>query len=212
MGDSGTSPSSAWAGTLALALVVLGIEGCGMSDSEGARGPERVVREMLEAAEAGDPERVLSFLTPHFAVHSWDGTPLMDRAGYREALAWDLAAGGTKEVERLDVVGDTVNVQVLERNRFTDLLDLGPFRLELRYVVRGGLVASQRMRERPEEGRPTGVERFTRAIAPILSWAADEAPGLLSTATEGGAIVYDGESARALLELIRRYRREAGAA
>ncbi|MGD2068231.1 MAG: hypothetical protein PVI57_06055 [Gemmatimonadota bacterium] len=182
-----------------------------MSDGHAERNPEGIVREMLEAAEAGDSGRVLSFLAPDFAVRSWDGTPLVDRAGYGEALAWDLAAGGSKEIERLDVVGDTVSLLVLERNRFTDLLDLGPFRLELRYVVRGGLVAGQRMRERPGGGRATGVERFTRAIAPVLSWAADEAPGLLATATEDGAIVYDGESARALLELVRRYRREQGA-
>lgn len=179
-----------------------------MSDQDQTRGPEEIVREMLDASEAGDFERVLSFLAPDFAVRSWEGAALLDRAGYRNALAWDLAAGGSKEVESLDVVGDTVTVRVLERNRFTDLMGLGPFRLELRYVVRGELVAGQRMRERPEEGRSTGVERFNQAMAPVFTWAADEAPALLARATDDGAIVYDGPAARALLELVLRYRHE----
>ena len=50
---------------------------------------------------------------------------------------FDLVAEAEQHgVEHFEVTGDTVTVRLLERNRFTVLLELDPFDMDVRYVVR----------------------------------------------------------------------------
>lgn len=168
---------------------------------------EDVVRSFLVAVDGGDAPRAMSLLAPGFAMRSWDGDVLVGRERYPDVLGWDAVAEGEREVERFDVSDAAVTIRLVERNRFTELLGLAPFRMETRYAVRNGKIVDQRLRELTEPDTPSYTQRFTAAMEPILAWAEDRAPGLLAAATgSGGAIRYDAESARALLELIRRYR------
>jgi hypothetical protein len=173
---------------------------------------ENVVRSFLAAVDGGDVPRAMSLLASGFAMRSWDGDVLVGREGYGDVLGWDAVAEGEREVEQFDVSDEAVTVRLVERNRFTELLGLGPFRMKTRYVVQDGKIVDQRLRELSEEGAPSYTQRFTAAMEPILAWAEDHAPGLLAAASGSSvAIRYDAESARALLDLIRRYHeREQG--
>lgn len=149
----------------------------------------------------------MGMLAPDFSMRSWAGAVLVSREDYPDVLGWDLAAGGEREVERFEVDGDAVTLRIVERNRFTEILDLGPFRIETRYVVRDGAIAEQRFRELAPEGSPSYTVRFTEALQPVLAWAETGAPALLAEATDRGAVRHDAPSARALLELVQRWRK-----
>lgn len=192
-----------------IAAALVSASCAGAADPEGATMSPRVetevvVRALLEAVDAGDVSGVKSLLAPGFRMRSWEGESLATRSEYLTMLGWDLAAGGVRTIEALEVHGDTVSLEMRERNDFTRLLGLDPFQLEVRYVVAERLIAEQRLREVPEEG-PSDTGRFDQAVTPILEWGREEAPGLLDAIVVDGSIRYDERSGRALLELIRLY-------
>lgn len=190
---------------LSPALVVSARRGAAVGPGTG--DPATVVRAFLAALDEGDAEGAMAMLAPDFSMRSWAGAVLVSREGYPDVLGWDLAAGGEREVERFEVDGDTVTLRIVERSRFTELLDLRPFRIETRYLVRDGAIAEQRFRELAPEGSAPYTVRFVEALRPVLAWAEKGAPALLAEATDGGAVRYDAPSARALLELVERHRK-----
>lgn len=182
--------------------VALMLMGCG-GPEPAPGGAENTVRAFLAAEGV---EEKMSHLAPDFRLRLWEGEALATRDRYRHMVAWDAVASGEMTLEHTETRGDTVTVRIEERNAFTELLELPPFRVESRFVVADGEILEQRMRDLVGPEHPSFTERFEEALTPVLEWAADAAPELLAAAVDQGRIHYDGDSARALLALIRQYR------
>lgn len=170
--------------------------------------PKAVVRAFLEELGRGDVEVALALLDDGFVFRDAAGTFSVGREAMPAMLAWDAAARGRVQVEELRSSGDTVRARIVERNRFTELLELAPWVVEAVFVVRNGRIVEEVAREVTGESRPFS-ERFETALEPVRRWAFEERPGAAQAVfAEGRVARYDGPTARRLLELIAAHRRE----
>lgn len=190
-----------WRALVPIAGWWLVMGGCG-SVASAPDGTEATVRAFLAAEGV---EAKMSYLAPEFRLRLWPGEELATRDEYCAMVGWDAVASGEVTVMHAETNGDTVTMRLEERNAFTELLGLPPFRLESRFEVVDGMIVEQRMRELGDPNDPSVTKQFEDALEPVLEWARATAPELLEEAVEGDVIRYDGDSARALLTLIRRY-------
>lgn len=169
--------------------------------------PAAVVERFFTALEAGDVDRSMALLDDEFVFRDRDSTFVVPKQAIPRMLAWDVAAGGEPVLSGLQVTGDTVRCEVTETNTFTELLGLEPYVLELTFVVREGRIREEVVRERVAEGS-SYTRRFEEAVAPALAWAERNDPAALDRVLrdDGSGIRYDGDSAKALLEVIRAWR------
>lgn len=186
-------------------MSVLAIAGCAATPSDA----EDTAGEFLKALGSRDVTRVESLLAPDFRFRQWNGEVMANRAEYLVMLGWDFEAGGVRTVERLQARGDTVTAMLREANRFTDLLDLRPFRVEVRFVVSDGVIAEQRIREMTPADSPSYSARFADAIGPIVEWGAREDSNSWAARAMRGGMSYNEDSARRLWQLIERYQERA---
>lgn len=202
-------PFRPWSGPLLLLGYVAGWA-CGAApDAE--RSPEAIVRMFLQALERQDVEGALALLDDDFVFRDAAGSFAATKEELPAMLAWDAAAEGRPEIVGLSVSGDTVRTRIVERNRFTELLDLEPWNVQATFVVREGRIVEEVARELTGDG-PGFEERFHRALEPVRRWAAAERPAEAREVFEDGRVArYDGATARRLMALIVAYRRDVGA-
>lgn len=183
--------------------------GCGtVSDSPDA--PREVVRAFLRHLDGHEVDAALALFDDDFVFRSGDGSFTAGRDAIPPMLAWDAAAGSDVDVRELTVSGDTVRVHLVERNRFTELLELEPWVVDATFVVRDGRIVEEVAREVVVDG-PSFTERFERALAPVRGWASEARPAEAdSVFTDGRMARYDGPTARRLLELIEAYLDRSG--
>lgn len=185
------------------------LSGCGPGpEPRGDGSPEGVVRSFLRELDHHDVEGALAFLDEDFTFRSADGSFAADRESMPAMLSWDAEAEGRVEIEELRASADTVRTRIIERNRFSQLLDLEPWVVDAEFVVRGGRIQQETVREVTGEG-PSFTERFHAALEPVRRWALEERPGEAEAVFEDGRIArYDGPTARRLIRLIESYRRD----
>ena len=211
MFDPGSWPPGSPSGPGGLLFLAASIAapGCGGAPQP-ADTPREVVRGFLRDLDRHDVEGALARLHDAFSFRSGDGSFTVGKESMPAMLAWDVAARGEIEVRELTGRGDTVRARLVERNRFTDLLELEPWTVEATFVVRDGRIVEEVAREVVAEG-PSFTERFERALEPVRRWAVEARPAAARAVFDGGRVArYDGPTARGLLELIEGYRREAG--
>lgn len=182
---------------------------CGPA-AEAVPEPTALVEHFFAALEAGDSARFMALLDDEFVFRDPDSTFVASKEAVPGMLEWDMAAGADPVVSDLRASGDTVYCTVRETNAFTELLGLEPYVLDLTFVVRDGRILEEIVRERVADG-PSYTERFNEAIAPVLTWAEQNDPEALSRVRGEQGMRYDGESARALIGLIRAWREDTGA-
>ncbi|MFW6201163.1 MAG: nuclear transport factor 2 family protein [Gemmatimonadota bacterium] len=178
---------------------------CAQTSDESPAGPTALVERFFTALEAGDSARFMALLDDDFVFRDPDSTFVVRKAAIPSMLEWDMAAGAHPVVSELRASGDTVHCTVRETNAFTDLLGLDPYVLDLTFVVREGRIREEVVSERVADGR-SYTERFNEAVAPALAWAERNDPEALGRIRDETGMRYDGESARALLDVIHAWR------
>lgn len=168
--------------------------------------PAALIERFFTTLEAGDTTGLMELLDDDFIFRDPDSTFVVPKQAIPGMLAWDIAAGAEPVVGDLHVSGDTVRCEVRETNAFTELLGLDPYVLDLTFIVRDGRIREEVVRERVTDG-PSYTQRFNAAIAPVLAWAERNDPDALSRIRGESGMRYDAESARALLDVIRAWRR-----
>lgn len=172
--------------------------------------PAEVVRAFLHSLDEHDVEGALALLDASFVFRSSDGGFEAGKEAMPSMLAWDAAAGSDVEIRELTSSGDTVRVLLVERNRFTELLELEPWVVEATFVVRDGRISEEVAREVAVDG-PSFEDRFRRALEPVRRWAVEARPAeARAVFADGGVARYDGPTARRLLALIEAHHRAIG--
>ncbi|MFW6078384.1 MAG: nuclear transport factor 2 family protein [Gemmatimonadota bacterium] len=190
-------------------LMLMMTTSCAQSSDESPAGPTALVEHFFTALEAGDTARFMALLDDGFVFRDPDSTFVASKEMIPGMLAWDLAAGAHPVVSDLRASGDTVRCTVRETNAFTELLGLEPYVLDLTFVVRDGRIREEVVRERVTDG-PSYTQRFNEAVAPVLAWAERNDPEALGRIRGDSGMRYDGESARALVRVIRAWREATG--
>lgn len=192
-------------------LLVGCVSATGCGGNAASTSPEATVRAFLGALEGPDVEAALALLDEDFVFRNAAGSFEVDRDGIAPILTWDATARSEPRIEELRVSGDTVRTRLVERNRFSELLDLEPWVVDAEFVVRDGRILRETVRELTGEG-PSFTERFRAALEPVHRWAVEERPGVAEAVFEDGRIArYDGPTARRLMRLIVSYRRDTEA-
>lgn len=170
--------------------------------------PEEVVRAFFDALSRSDLEAAMALVGEDFVLRQASGTYTADREALTKILEWDVAAQGRGEIENLETEGEVVQVRLREWNRFIELLDLDPFRVELTFVVRDGLIRQEVIREMTGRG-PSFTDQFHQALEPVIEWAARNRPDDVASVFDDGRVSrYDAPTARRLIELLEAYRGE----
>lgn len=205
MSDPEAARRSSLLRTVVLVLSAMSAPACDPAP-DAPVGPESVVRAFLERIDRHEVEGALDLLEDGFVFRSGDGSFAARRGALPDMLAWDAAAESDVEVRELAESGDTVRVRLVERNRFTELLDLEPWVVDAEFVVRDGRIVEEVAREvAVGDGAPL-AERFDRALEPVRRWALEARPAEAGAVFEDGSVArYDGPTARRLLELIEAY-------
>lgn len=165
-----------------------------------------LVERFFALLEAGDADGLMTLLDDDFVFRDPDSTFVLPRARMPAMLGWDIVARGRPVVSELRASGDTVRCKVRETNAFTELLGLDAYGLEVTFVVRDGRILEEVAHELVADG-PSYTARFNEAVAPVLAWAERNDPDTLKRVLDdGGGVRFDGEAARALLELIHAWR------
>lgn len=194
---------------LLLLVVPMTTAGCGAAPDVSDR-PAEVVRAFLGSLDEHDVEGALALLDDDFVFRSGDGGFEAGKEAMPSMLGWDAAAGSEVEIRELSSSGDTVQVRLVERNQFTELLELEPWVVEATFVVREGLIVEEAAREVALD-RPPLTLRFERALEPVRRWAVEARPAEAAAVFEDGGVArYDGPTARRLLALIEDHLRETG--
>jgi limonene-1,2-epoxide hydrolase len=194
---------------LLLLVVPMTAPGCG-ADPNAADPPAEVVRAFLQSLDQHDVERALARLDDAFVFRSSDGAFEAGKQAMPSMLAGDAAAGSKGEIRELTSSGATVQVLLVERNRFTELLELEPWVVEATFVVRDGRIVEEAAREIADD-LPPFEERFRRALEPVRRWAVEARPDEAKAVFgDGGVARYDGPTARRLLALIEAHHRTSG--
>lgn len=180
-----------------LLLVLLSVSGCA------GRGPERVVREFLAAMNDHDVERALALMNEDYVFRDEAGTFAVPRNDVRPMLEWDAATRARAEGTIVGVSGDTVRVRFRETNDFLDLLGVGPWTHEAKLVVRDGT-----LRATVVDAPGDLFARVDRALEPVIDWARRTRPGRLDGLMTEAGLVYDGDTARRWVDLLREARGE----
>lgn len=182
--------------------------GCASAPDAG-ESPRAVVRAFLHSLDEHDAEGAMALLDEDFVFRSGEGGYEIRRNQMSDVLAWDAAADGTVEIEEMRAEGDTVRARLVERNQFTELLELEPWTVQATFVVRDGRIVEELAEEVVGEAASFNA-RFARALEPVIRWAEETRPEAASRVfTDGRVARFDGPTARRLLQLIRTYRREA---
>ncbi len=183
--------------SMILLLVLLSVSGCG------ERGPERVVREFLAAMNDHDVERALAIMHRDYVFRDEAGTFAIPRDRVRPMLEWDAATRARAEGTIVGVSGDTVRVRFRETNDFLDLLGVGPWTHEAKLVARDGTLRATVV-DAPGEL----MGQVDRALEPVIDWARRTRPERLDGLSTGAGLVYDGDTARRWVGLLREAREE----
>lgn len=194
---------------LLLLVAPMTAPGCG-AVPDAPDPPAEVVRGFLGSLDGHDVEGALAHLDESFVFRSADGGFEAGKDAMPSMLAWDAAASSDVEIRELTSSGDTVRVRLVERNRFTELLELAPWVVEATFGVREGRIVEEVAREVAVDG-PTFEERFRQALEPVRRWAVEARPAEAAAVfADEGVARYDGPTARRLLALIEGHRRATG--
>lgn len=159
------------------------------ASSDSAR---EVMLSYLAALEALDQERMNRLLADEVITRSPDGRERpMDRERLRKMRDFERSFGTSWTHRILEVSGEWVKVELLEKNDFYDLLGVGDRTSVREYRIRGGRIDRMEvLRERHEEDSDFAAvyERFKR-------WLSATPAGSDPRLMRDGRVLFDGESA-----------------
>ncbi len=157
------------------------------------------VKGYVEALNGHDTEQALSFLAQELRFVAPDMDTTLDKPAVRKMLEWDAATDSTLSYEDLQWDGNVVTGEFIERNDFYELLGITErhYRLTFRFE-------DQRIRE--IRLNPTGSSpKTSEALEPFLAWAAPRHPAVLDEIYPDGHFVFDGQTAKKWLTLLRKW-------
>jgi hypothetical protein len=162
-----------------------------------------VVKHYLSAKTLDD---ALSALAPDY--HLWFGKREgagMDRASVAKMLEWDFALAPRHRIDRIDVSGDTVTVQVHEDNDFSLLIGFPGWDATSTYIIDAQHhIASQLYV--PREGQPEWRPYLDKPLA----WITEHHPDALPRIFPNGKLAQTRASALEWVSLLGQWRKATG--
>lgn len=181
---------------LVTALPLLCLVGCRPAPS----AEEQTMR-YLERVDQNDVDGALALVAEDFQLRFGGSAASMSKDDLEKALAWDVAVNSRATHEIVSSGDDSVSVIMTERNDFFALIGISALRsLNTFKVNADGRIQQQRADVLDDQ--PSWID----AMRPAVEWCSIHRPDVLATVYDDGRIVYDGDSARQWLSLLRAWR------
>ncbi len=163
-------------------------------------GPQEIVEAFLEAANAHDIDKSLSYLDDRFVFREKGAATGMDKRSMSSLLAWDREIDSQASYEALEILEEEVHGIFSESNSLYRRLGIPKTDCRLTFRVREGRIQEQIIDYVMGDG-PT----FDDALEPFLSWADEYAPDEIEELQPEGVIVFTAEMAKSWLSLLDRW-------
>ena len=169
-----------------------------------AVNPELVVRQFAEGfGGTGTGRLTRLFLADAEVRLAGLGVGFRGRREIERLLDYARAAEARFELSALERRGDTVRCRLTEDNAWLRALGADSLRYSARFLFQGGRVAEVEIRLLPGSRAALGRSGMAFAL-----WVRDREPEAIERILPGGRPDFSRDSARLLLELIRRWRVE----
>lgn len=157
-----------------------------------------IVREHIEAVNTDDVEKNLTFFTDDAVFEIFDVAKLSGKGQLRRLMESDVINKARLTINDMKVEGDTVIVDLTEKNEGYRLLGIEEDSFKAIYKFRGRLLEKVKL-----EGTPEGVKLYDEKYKPFAEWASKEHPEEFKKQETGG---YTAENCRLYLSLLQEWR------
>jgi len=157
-----------------------------------------IVREHIRAVNNDDVEENLTFFTDDTVFEIFDDVKLSGKDQLRELMESDVVNKARLTISDIKVEGDTVIVDLTEKNEGYRLLGIEEDSFTAIYKFRGRLLESVKL-----EGTPEGAKLYDEKYIRFADWASKERPEEFKKQETGG---YTAENCRLYLSLLREWR------
>jgi len=162
-----------------------------------------IVREHIQAVNTDDVERNLTFFTDDAVFEIFDDVKLSGKDQLRELMESDVVNKARLTIHGMKAKGDTVIVDLTEKNEVYRLLGIEQGSFKATYKFRGRLLEKVK-----NEGTPEGVKLYNEKYKGFAEWASKEHPEEFKKQETGA---YTAEGCRLYLSLLKEWREKTDA-
>jgi hypothetical protein len=157
-----------------------------------------IVREHIKAVNNDDVEKNLAFFTDDIVFEIFDAVKLSGKDKLRGLMESDVVNKARLTINDMKVEGDTVIVDLTEKNEGYRLLGIEEDSFKAIYEFRGRLLEKVKL-----EGTPEGAKLYDEKYKPFAEWASKEHPEEFKKQETGG---YTAENCGLYLSLLKEWR------
>jgi ketosteroid isomerase-like protein len=157
-----------------------------------------IVREHIRAVNNDDVKKNLTFFTDDIVFETFDDVKLSGKDKLRELMESDAVNKARLTIIDMKVEGDTVIVDLTEKNEGYRLLGIEEDSFKAIYEFRGRLLEKVKL-----SGTPEGAKLYDEKYKPFAEWASKEHPEEFKKQEMGG---YTAENCRLYLCLLKEWR------
>jgi hypothetical protein len=165
------------------------------------QNPEMLAKRYFEAYNNRDFEE---FLQLHSDTVKFNLGPDIQFTGKKELLGliqYDSVMNARLTLNSVSVNGDTAFMEVTENNDWLENMGVGTLHYSpVIFIYDNGLILQKNANMTPES-----ASRMGTALGKLVSWANQHEPDKLQSMMADGRFIYNAESARKVLELIKQY-------
>ena len=119
----------------------------------------------------------------------------------RGITKYDSVLNIKMSVSNIETVGDSVFCNLSETNDWLQIAEIGEAHYSVIFVFRDGLISKIIASAKPET-----AEAFKNVFTPLMIWAKENEPDLLSEMMPGGKFIYNAENAVKTLTLLTEWK------
>jgi hypothetical protein len=157
-----------------------------------------IVREVIKATNNDDIKKNQTFFADDIVLEPDANTKLSGKDQLRNLMEWDVVNNARLTIKDLKVEGNTVIVNLTEKDEGWRLLGIEELPFTATYEFQGRLIGKVKLEFTPESWKI-----FEDKFRPFAEWARQEHPQEYDKMAKGG---YSAESAKLYLSLAKEWR------
>jgi hypothetical protein len=173
--------------------------------SRGSSGTDlnapKIIISFFGAIEKHDTEGALDLLAEDFVFRSSDSKFRIDKRQFRDVIEFDSAVNSKARYLVEDERDGSITLVVTESNDFLRLIGIREQKLRVTFVIRGGKIQEEVLRELLHEG-----PSYQQAMEPLVEWAKLNRPEAFAKVFGATGAKFTGETAPIWLSLARAWR------
>jgi hypothetical protein len=119
----------------------------------------------------------------------------------RDITKYDSVLNIKMSVSNIEMVGDSVFCNLSETNDWLQIAEIGEAHYSVIFTFKDGLISKIIASAKPETAKA-----FNNVLTPLMIWAKENKPDLLTEMMPGGKFIYNAENATKILALLTKWK------